>query len=200
MRGAIIAGGAASRFGGKAKGLEKVGGERILTRVVQALRAAVGTAPLLVANTPDAEKWYPGLQIAKDLVPGCGSLGGIYTALASGDEPVLVMAWDMPFVPIDLLVALSEGADGYDVFLPESRSRRGMEPLCGVYGPACTPPIRTALEQEDYRVVGFHRAVRVGTLPLSEVEKHGDPDHLFFNVNTSDDLAEAERLWRQSHG
>ena len=41
---------------------------------------------------------------------------------------------------------LVAGAGGYDVFLPQSGGRRGVEPLCGVYGPACGPAIRERLE------------------------------------------------------
>ncbi|MDQ5839789.1 MAG: NTP transferase domain-containing protein, partial [Chloroflexota bacterium] len=37
VRGAILAGGGATRFGGKPKGLELVGGERILDRLVRVM-------------------------------------------------------------------------------------------------------------------------------------------------------------------
>jgi molybdopterin-guanine dinucleotide biosynthesis protein A len=199
MRGAILAGGMATRFDGKPKGLEVVGGERILNRTADILKAVVGSPPLLVANAPDADTWYPGLEVTKDLLPERGSLGGIYTALAHGDGPVLLLAWDMPFVSLELLVALRDGSSGHDVFLPESRGPRGVEPLCGVYGPACVEPIRKSLDREDLRVIGFHSEVRAGSLPLAQVEKHGDPEALFFNVNSANDLAEAEDLWRRLH-
>ncbi len=197
VRGAVLAGGAASRFGGRPKGLERVGGQRILDYVVSNLRQATGALPLLVANAPDAETWYPGLTVVRDVLPQRGSLGGIYTAVTAAPEPVLLVAWDMPFVPVPLLQALMEGLNGYDVFLPESGGKRGLEPLCGVYGPACGPAIAKRLEQEDYRAIGFHDAVRVGTLGLEEVSRHGDPTLLFYNVNTAEELAEAEAMWRQ---
>jgi molybdenum cofactor guanylyltransferase len=198
VRGAILGGGPASRFAGRPKGLERVGGERILDRLVAAVRAATGERPFLVANGPRAASWLPDLEVVGDVLPGRGPLGGIYTAVMhAGARPVLIVAWDMPFVPSALLSALVTGADGYDVFLPESRGRRGMEPLCGVYGPACGPAIRARLERRDYRAVGFHDAVRVGTLGLADVRRYGDPAELFYNVNTADQLAEAEAMWRQ---
>jgi molybdopterin-guanine dinucleotide biosynthesis protein A len=180
-----------------AKGLERVGGKRILDLVVASLQEATGGLPLLVANAPDADRWLPGLQVARDLLPHRGSLGGIYTAVAGGEGPVLVLAWDMPFVPVPLLKALVEGSRDYDVFLPESTGKRGLEPLCGVYAPACGPAIRESLEREDFRAIGFHASVRVGTLPLDEVSRHGDPALLFFNVNTAEELAEAEAMWQR---
>ncbi len=54
MRGAILAGGGATRFGGGPKGLETVGGERILDRLAEVLASALGTPPILVANAPGA--------------------------------------------------------------------------------------------------------------------------------------------------
>ena len=195
--GAVLAGGAASRFRGRPKGLERVGGQRILDYVVSNLRQATGELPLLVANAADAETWYPGLTVVRDVLPQRGSLGGIYTAVTVAQGPVLLVAWDMPFVPVPLLQALIEGSNGYDAFLPESGGKRGVEPLCAVYGPACGPAIRERLEQEDYRAIGFHDAVRVGTLALEEVGRYGDPALLFYNVNTAEELAEAEAMWQR---
>jgi molybdopterin-guanine dinucleotide biosynthesis protein A len=197
VRSAILAGGAASRFGGKPKGLERVGGERILDRLVAGLRAVTGHAPVLIANAPGAATWAPGLTVIQDQRPDCGSLGGIYTAITAGEGRVLLVAWDMPFVSVDLLEALRDGAGDVDVYLPESGGRRGVEPLCGVYGPACAAPIAKQLDDEDYRAIGFHHAVRVGQLPLDAVRRFGDPTMLFFNVNSPDDLSQAEEMWRQ---
>lgn len=196
MRGAILAGGAASRFLGRPKGLERVGGERILDRLVAGLRAVTGEAPIIVANAADASTWAAGLTVIPDPRPDCGSLGGIYGAVTAGEGPVLLVAWDMPFVNVDLLEALRDGARDFDVYLPESGGRRGIEPLCGVYGPACATPIAERLDDEDYRAIGFHPAVRVGQLPLDAVRRFGDPETLFFNVNSPDDLTRAEELWR----
>ena len=195
-RGAILAGGAASRFGGKTKGLETVGGERILDRVVRVVGEAVGELPLLVANADDAHEWIEGAVVAKDVIPNCGSLGGIYSVIARSRDPVLIVAWDMPFVSLELLKAVIAGTGAFDVFLPESNGPLGFEPLCGVYSPTCAGPIKAALDDEDFRTTSFHEHVRVSTLPLSAVTTFGDPDMLFFNVNSPADVAKAEQLWQ----
>jgi len=194
IRGAILAGGAARRYGGVRKGLLEVGGRRILDRVASAVASAISAAPVLVTNDPEADSWTPGLAVVRDVRPGCGSLGGIYTAVISAPGPVLCVAWDMPFVTTQLLAALVRGAPGFDAFLPESNGPRGLEPLCGVYGPACVPAIERQLATGNLAAVGFHGAVRVGTLPLQEVRRSGDPDTLFLNVNSAVDLERAERL------
>jgi molybdopterin-guanine dinucleotide biosynthesis protein A len=197
VRGAVLAGGAARRYGGQPKGLLSVGGRRILDRVVDAVREATGADPLLVANAPEAGSWRPDLATVPDARPGCGSVGGIHTAVTAGAGPVLCVAWDMPFVPVPLLEALIAGSAGVDAFLPESDGRRGVEPLCAVYGPACGPAIERQLAAGDLRAIGFHGDVRVGRVPLARVREFGDPDIMFFNVNQPEDLERAEVLWRR---
>ena len=199
VRGAILAGGGATRFGGRPKGLEMVGGERILDRLAATMTAAFGAAPLLVANAPEAAGWRPDLRVVTDVRPGLGSLGGIYTAVVEAPAPVVCVAWDMPFVSGDLLRQLAEGLDEHDAVLPQSDGRRGVEPLCAAYGPACRDAIAATLDEGDLRAIGFHRRIRVGILPLAEVARRGDPALLFYNVNTADDLAHADELWRR-HG
>jgi molybdopterin-guanine dinucleotide biosynthesis protein A len=198
-RGAVLAGGAARRYGGVPKGLLDVGGRRILDHVVAVVRGVTGAPPLLIANAPDAATWRPDLKTLPDVRPGFGSLGGIYTAVTASIDPVLCVAWDMPFVPEALLRALVEGAarGTYDAFLPESSGRRGLEPLCAVYGPACAAAIARRLDAGDLKAISFHADVRVGILPLDQVQAFGDPDELFFNVNTPEDLGRAEALWRR---
>ncbi len=194
VAGAVLAGGGATRFEGKPKGLERVGGVRILDRLVDVFGEALGAAPVLVANAPDAPTWRPDLRVVADVRPGMGSLGGIYTAVLEAPAPVVCVAWDMPFVTPGLVRALADGLAEWDAFLPESDGRRGVEPLCAGYGPACAGAIAASIEAGDLRAIGFHRAVRVGRLPLEAVRRLGNPARLFFNINTADDLARADAL------
>ena len=192
VTGVVLAGGRASRYGGAPKGLESVGGERIVDRVASALRAATDRL-LVVANDPAATSWLPGVAVVGDVRPGAGSLGGIHAALVHAATPVLLVAWDMPFVPPSLLRALRRLGDGADVAVPESdSSRRGVEPLCAWYAPSCVPAIERRLDADDRRVVGFFDDVRVRVLPAAEVARHGDPARLFLNVNAPGDLVAAE--------
>ena len=194
VAGAILAGGGATRFDAKPKGLEQVGGVRILDRLVDVFVEALGHRPLLVANATDAPAWRPDLRVAADVRPGLGSRGGIYPAVIEAPAPVVCVAWDMPFVTPTLIRTLAVGLADWDAFVPESNGPRGLEPLCAGYGPACEPAIAAALAAGDLRAIGFHGAVRVGRLPLEAVRRLGDPARLFFNVNTADDLARADAL------
>lgn len=199
MNGAILAGGGATRYDHRPKGLELVGGRRILDLVAGALREAAGRDPILVANVPEAAAWSPDLRVVPDVEPGTGALGGLLTAVTAAPAPVLCVAWDMPFVPAGLLRELAAGlAQGFDAFLPASDSRRGLEPMCAAYGPACGPAIAAALARGDRRAIAFHPDVKVGILPVDQVRQWGDPELLFFNVNTPADLLKADDLWRES--
>jgi len=197
LAGVVLAGGRASRYGEQAKGLLRVGGERIIDRVAASLRG-VTTELLLIANDPTAQTWLPGVPTVADVRPGFGSLGGIYSALVQAQGPALVVAWDMPFVSRELLLELArQAASGQpppDVVVPESSSHRGVEPLCAYYGPACVGPIGRQLDAGDLRVIGFYESVRVVRVPVEAIRRIGDPDILFHNVNTPDDLVVAERL------
>jgi molybdopterin-guanine dinucleotide biosynthesis protein A len=190
--GVILAGGAASRYGGRPKGLERVAGRRVIDRVADALRAS-SEEVLLIANDPDAREWMPGIPVASDVRIDCGSLGGIHAAIVRANAPVLVVAWDMPFVPPELLRALRRTGASADAAVPESGSKRGMEPLCAFYTLACVPAIERRLDAGDRRVISFFEDVRVERLPEDEVRRFGDPAVMFMNVNTPDDLALAER-------
>lgn len=201
--GVILAGGAASRFGGAPKGLERVDGRRIIDRVAAALRE-VSDELLLVANAPDAHEWLPGVRQVADLRTGLGALGGLHAALAHAERDILLVAWDMPFVSAALLGELRRIAEGgadeshhelafirdADVVIPESDgSRRGVEPLCAWYSRRCLPAVERTLDAGDLRVIGFHEQVRVQRLPVARVRDFGDPARLFSNVNTRAELA-----------
>ena len=197
VEGAILAGGGATRFGGTPKGLESVGGHRVLDRLVEAFLEAIGRLPILVANAPEAPQWAPELRVIRDLIPGAGSLGGLYTAVEASPAPVVCVAWDMPFVPAGLIDMLARAVAVADVAIPASDGRRGVEPLCAAYGPACAEPMRRRIEAKDLRAIAFHEEVRVSILSLDTIRQFGDPDMLFFNVNTPEDLIKADRLWQR---
>lgn len=197
VRGAILAGGQARRFGGAPKGLESVAGSRIIDLLVEQFHAALGTDPVLIANDPDASRWHPGLRVVPDVVPHRGALAGLYTAVKAVPAPVVCVAWDMPFVPAGLIQLLASSLGQWDAILPASSGRRGVEPLCAAYGPGCLTPMEAALDRGDLRAIAFHDDVETCILPLGQIAGFGDPTVTFFNVNTTVDLERAEELWQQ---
>jgi len=198
--GAIQAGGRSTRFGSP-KALARVGGERIIDRAIRAV-SAVTPELVLIANDP-ALAAAVTLPSRADAWPETGALGGIGTALLwaaeRGNDGILAVACDMPFLSPELMAALvsrSLGADGErpDVVIPESGSRRSVEPLCAWYSVRCLPALRTALDRGDYRMIAFHEDVRVHRVSLADVRRYGDPERLFLNVNTPGEHERAEQL------
>ena len=191
LTGVILAGGQATRYGGLPKGLERVHGVRIVDRVRSALEPAVDDL-LLIANDPGAAEWLPGVRCESDVLRDVGSIAGIHAALVHADGPVLVVAWDMPFVPTALLRALRTAGEAADAAVPESDSRRGLEPLCAFYGSACVPAIEQRVASGDRRVIAFYDDVRLARVPAAEVAAFGDPALLFMNINTPEERVLAE--------
>lgn len=197
--GVILAGGASARFGGP-KGLALVGGTRIIDRVARALRA-VAPHLLLVANDPEADGWLPGVPRIADRLPGGGGLSGVHAALAHTRRPVLVVAWDMPFVTPALLAELARrcAAQRADACVPDSASPVGMEPFCACYAPSCLPSLERALRAGETGGAQFARSLpRLARLTAAETLGFGPPARLFFGVNARDDLGHAEALAAES--
>lgn len=195
MRGAILAGGGATRFGGYPKGLSRIAGVRIVDRLANEMQRAFGGVPLLVANAPDAAEWATGLDIRADVLPGSGVLGGLLTAIEYAAEPVVCAAWDMPFLDAAFFRCIGDALQTHDVAIPASSGPRGVEPLAAAYGPRCAPAIRAALGRGDHRAISFHDAVDVRVVTVDEWRPHARRDDPFFNVNTAADLTVAEAQW-----
>jgi len=186
---AILAGGRARRLGGRDKSRLVIGGRTILQRHLELLRGLVDRV-VIVANEPERFA-YAGVPVLADVCPGCGSLGGIYTAVAGADSPVLVLACDMPFVTAPFLARVLEAGWEADIAIP--RSSDGYHPLCACYGPACSAPIRRRMDAGTLKVVDLLSDVRVRELGPDELAAF-DPDGLLLlNINTPDDLARAQR-------
>ena len=170
-----------------------VGGRRIVDRVIEAARS-VASEILFVANDPEAPRWLDQIRIVSDTRPERGSIIGIHTALAATGQPTIVVAWDMPFVTRDLLALIAErGVNEAFAVLPEGEF--GIEPFCGLYTPACRPFVERAIDERDLRATALpSRFPSFTRIAASDVATIGDPAHLFFNLNTFDDLNRAEEI------
>ncbi|MGE5198812.1 MAG: molybdenum cofactor guanylyltransferase [Rhodospirillaceae bacterium] len=186
---AILAGGRARRLGGRDKSRLVVGGRTILARQLDVLQRVVPRI-VIVANEPDAFA-DAGVPVVPDAVPGNGSLGGIYTALAHAGGPVLILACDMPFVTAPFLARLIEAGQEADIAIP--RGHDGYQPLCAHYAPACAGPLRRRIERGALKVVDLMADVRVRELGPDEIQPFDADGLLLLNVNTADDLVRAER-------
>ncbi len=187
----IQAGGRSSRMG-EDKGLVPLAGrpmiEHVLTRV-----AGLGEETLITTNQPD-DYAYLGLRMASDPQPGAGALPGLRTALqAAHGDTVLVLACDLPFVNRLLLEHMLAQCDDADVVVP--RWEDTYQTLHAVYNRKRTlRAVEQALADGERRMISFYPQLRVHTVTPEVVRQYDPHGRSFFNVNTPEELAEAERL------
>ena len=194
--GLVLAGGLARRMGGGDKALIAIGGVAILDRVLTRLRPAC-TGILLNANGDPARFAHYGLSVVADGVPDfAGPLAGILAGLdwAAANAPDI--AWiastpgDCPFLPRDLVARLHEARQKAGTPLACARSGDWRHPVVALWPVGLRDDLRQALTKEGLRKIEVWTA-RHGVAIAEWPAKPIDP---FFNVNTPEDAAEAERL------
>jgi molybdopterin-guanine dinucleotide biosynthesis protein A len=195
--GVIFAGGRATRLGGRNKALLEVGGRTILTRILETLQPLVSERVLLAND--EALRGVPGtagVRIVFDPEPHAGVLPALAAGLAAASgEVCLSVACDMPFVSGDLFrrqLELLEDA-AVDVVIP--RTQAYLEPMHAVYRrEPVLAAIQAALDRGERRMISFLPDVRVRELGEAEWQALDPAGRAFFNVNTPEELAEAQRL------
>lgn len=194
--GIVLAGGLARRMGGGDKPMRRIGGRTILDHVIERL-APQCDGFVLNANGDPARFASFGLPVVADTVedypgPLAGVLAGLDWTSANrpGVEWVVSVAADCPFLPRDLVDRLHETRMTQDADLAVAASGGRTHPVIGLWQVAMRRELRHALVEEGVRKIDrWTGRYRVAT--ASWPAKPLDP---FFNVNTMEDLAEAEQL------
>jgi molybdenum cofactor guanylyltransferase len=194
--GVILAGGLARRMGGGDKPLREIGGRTILARVIARLEPQCECLAINANGDPRRFASFGLPVIADNVKDAPGPLAGILAALdwAAANRPtaawVLSAPGDCPFLPRDLVQRLSRAliAENADVAAAASRGRS--HPVIGLWSVALRDALRQALVVEGLRKVSEWAA----RARLATVAWPAEPFDPFFNANTPDDIAEAERL------
>jgi molybdopterin-guanine dinucleotide biosynthesis protein A len=192
----LLAGGLARRMGGGDKPMRTIGGKTILQRVIARL-APQCDGLVLNANGDPARFASFGLPVIADGVADFpGPLAGILAALdwMAANRPevkrVLSTAADCPFLPRDLVARLEAARAAENAELAVAASGGQTHPVIGLWSVALRDELRHALVKEDIRKIDRWTARH----PLATVTWPVTPVDPFFNANTIDDIAEAERL------
>ena len=118
ITGIILAGGLNSRFDGQDKSQLKIGGRRILDRLLDLFTDRFDEI-ILVTNEP-LRYLELNLKIVTDIIPLRSSLTGVYTGLFYARNPhAFITACDAPFLKpemIDLIIANIDSAT--DIVMP----------------------------------------------------------------------------------
>lgn len=204
IRGVLLCGGAGSRLAlDRPKALVRLGAETLLARGVTTLASicdeVVATAP--AALEPALGDALAGVRAAARVpvrfradAPArrSGPLAGMVAGLEDeGYRGALVLAVDLPFIRSPLLSALLARLGPYRAVVPVVGGFP--QPLAAAYAPEAVAILARAFaagERGPTRVLDALDALRIAEDQL--VDLPGGPAS-FFNLNTRDDLAEAER-------
>ena len=179
--GVVLAGGRSRRFG-RDKATLVVDGQSLVERAVRKLEQVC--AEVVVADR--GARLVEGLRSLED-GEGRGPAAGILGAAAAFPESALVvLACDLPEVPVDLLRHLTLPTP-LEWLAPRFDQR--IETLCARYGPAILQTLGRQVEKGDFALRALLAAgERVGFLDREDLAALGVTEQMFLNVNTAEDL------------
>ncbi len=172
-----------------------MGGRTILARQIERLAPQV-TRIVLNANADPARFAAHGLPVIADTMPHAGPLAGILAALdfafaqISGLEWVLTVPGDVPFLPPDLVSRLHAARRSMGAALACAASQGRTHPVIALWPVTLREALRRAMVEQDVRRVGAFTSAHACAI----AEWTAIPLDPFFNINTPEDLAEANRL------
>jgi molybdopterin-guanine dinucleotide biosynthesis protein A len=166
------------------------------------LAALAPAQMVVVANDPRLQSLAqlpPQTLFVADAYPDTGTLGGIATGLQHAPAWAVVAACDLPFVSAELFQALlalaaeqDAGGDRWDAIVPVVNEYE--QPLHAIYHRRCLPAIEACLAAGQRRVISFMPAVRTRYVQEDELRRVDPELRSFFNANTPEEWAEAQRL------
>jgi molybdopterin-guanine dinucleotide biosynthesis protein A len=188
----LLAGGKSSRLGtDKAK--VKLNGESVMIGAIAEKLLEVSDDIVVSSNGRRYDDITVPVRWVADVKPGAGSLMGLYSGLlAVKHDYAIAVACDMPFINIELLKYMMSLPRDYDALLPRIGDKT--EQLHSIYSKSCLPEMERFLESGRLKITAFLDEIDVKFVPEDIINKY-DPQHLaFFNVNTAEQLKEAQDI------
>jgi molybdopterin-guanine dinucleotide biosynthesis protein A len=183
----ILAGGEGTRIGGN-KPLRTLGGERLIEIAIREARQWSDVLGVAVRDPTQVAGCNAKLICDREDVEG--PLGGLASGLAfaRGKEcqRLLTIPADMPFLPENLLERLAGALGGHACALASSGGH--VHPVCGLWRVDAADQLESYVETGRRSLRGFGEQIGCATVEWPTV-----PFDPFFNVNSPEDLAEAER-------
>lgn len=178
------------------KALAEVSGTKLIDGVTTRLRSVFGEI-IIVTNQPELYSSYheSGVVVTTDIIPSRGPLSGIHAGLERcAGAGIVAVACDMPFLSVGLIEFMITRAEGKDAVVP--RIGEYYQPLCALYRRTCLPVLEQALLLGQRKISEVYRQLDIRYVEEDEIKMFGDPEVIFYNVNTRDDLQRAEFLAR----
>ena len=195
VTGVLLAGGKSRRMGTDKRFLH-VGEKTLFDRTLNTLRKVFSEVLVVIAQ--DSEPLDAPVPVLRDVIPNCGSLGGLFTGLKQSKTPyVFVVACDMPFLESQVIQALVQCRGDADVVMAKMH---GLQPMHAVYSKRCLPVMEDMLKSGDLKIQHIIKSPSLQVRLLEEQDlKEIDPSgKSFLNVNTPSDL-DAARAFEAGH-
>lgn len=185
----VLAGGKSTRMRTD-KAFVLLRGQTLLDRMLEVAR---GITPQ-VAIVGDPAKFAAFPRVIEDIFRNCGPLGGIHAALRSSTtDRNLILAVDVPFVsPAFLQFVLATSRES-SATVTVARTTEGWQPLCAVYRKHFADLAERALRNRRYKIDALFAETDVRIIEESELTVAGFSSELFRNLNTPEDLSNANR-------
>jgi molybdopterin-guanine dinucleotide biosynthesis protein A len=185
----ILAGGRNSRFP-IPKGLIRIDDELIIQKNINLLGSLFDDL-LVSTNTPEIY-FHFGARLIGDILPSCGPMSGIYTALInSRHDAVFVTACDMPSVSAGVIRMICRkyseisAAGSYDAVIPLFDGES--QPLFGVYCKSMLPALKQGVADDRVKLRHLLKDRRVLYIDEAEVRAVDAEGKSFVNINTAED-------------
>ena len=197
----MLAGGAGRRFGRPKADLRLPGGadeaagptlvewaatKLASLRPVDEVLVAAGNTEVRAVRGEAAEAVLDG--------PGSGPAAGVLgAAVARPGWPLLVLACDLPLVPVDLLAALAASEADLAAAQEKPDDPRSLNPTCALWTPPALEQLAARVERGDLRLYPLLYGSDLVVQPV-DASRFGDPDRLLLNVNTVQDWSTVRDL------
>ncbi|WP_419912930.1 molybdenum cofactor guanylyltransferase MobA [Hoeflea sp.] len=199
--GCILAGGLSRRMGGGDKALLPLGGVSMLARVAARLGPQVQQI-VLNANGDPSRFADLGLPVVADEIEGfAGPLAGVCAGMgwAHSNTPacthIVTAAADTPFFPADLVTCLTSGHALRPDTIVMATSDGNRHPVFALWPVELRDDLAAWLERTDtFKVLAWARRHDLQMVDFPLVETADGPLDPFFNANTPEDFALAEKI------
>ena len=187
VTGVLLAGGKSQRMGEDKRYL-LVGERTLLERCLETLQTVFQHVVIVIAqdSAPLERVTSP---VIRDLIPDCGSLGGLYTGLKQAStEHVFVVACDMPFLNPHVIRHFVNLRAQADIVI--AKLSNGLHPMHAVYGKPCLPSLEQMIAVRNFKIqdLASQPALRVRVVTPADLAAIDPSARSFHNVNTPADL------------
>ena len=189
----ILLAGVKSRRMGEDKRYLVIGEQTLLERGLTVLRSAFQEVLVVIAQ--DSPSLGIDARVVRDLVPDCGSLGGLYTGLIQATTPwIFAVACDMPFLNQAVIAQFTSRKVAVDIVIAKLAGQ--LHPLHALYGKRCVPVVEQMIQSRRRKLQEMVSQSPLQVQYVTEVDLFTlDPSwRSFCNVNTVAELEEARLL------